>query len=247
MVNKFWKIVNNVINESDVILLVLDSRMVQETRNHEIESKVKEAGKPLIYVITKSDLVNKDDLNKIKLNPSVFISAKNHHGTIKLRDRIMIEANKAYKNKTSVIVGVMGYPNVGKSSLINAMKGKKSAKTSSASGFTKAIQKIRIDNKIIFFDTPGVIPYKEDDKIKHVLIGTIDYNKIKDPDLAVIGIMKEFPGVIEEYYEVSISEDFEITIEKIAEKKNLIRKGNEPDIERASRMILKEWQTRNVR
>ncbi len=244
MVNKFWKIVNNVIDQSDIMLLVLDSRMAQETRNIEIEDKVKKAGKPLIYVITKTDLVSRDALNRIRIKPCAFVSAKDHQGTKKLRNRIMIEGKKAYKNKTSFIIGVMGYPNVGKSSLINAMKGKKSAKTSPISGYTKAVQKIRGDNKILFFDTPGVIPYKENDKIKHALIGGIDYNQTKDPDLAVIGIMKAYPGVIEKHYGIPKSEDFEESIEKIAEKKNLIKKGKELDIIRASRMILKDWQRR---
>jgi len=245
MANRFWRIVNDVISKADIILLLLDARMIKETMNDEIVSKVQD--KPLIYVITKSDLVRRSELSKVKLNPSVYVSAKYHQGTLKLRDRILIEGKKAYKDKNVFTVGVLGYPNVGKSSLINAVKGKKSAPTSSASGFTRGVQKVKADNRITFLDTPGVIPYREDDKVKHALIGTVDYNKIKEPDLAVAGIMEIYPGVIEECYGVEESDDFEETIEKIAEKKKLMKKGNEPDVERASRMILKDWQVGKIR
>ena len=74
----FWGLVNRVIREADVLLLLLDARLVNETRNLEIESKVRQKGKPLIYVVTKCDLVGKAHAEKWKsiLNPCVFISAK---------------------------------------------------------------------------------------------------------------------------------------------------------------------------
>src|SRR3972149_5914277 len=148
MANKFWIMVNKVIAEADVLLLVLDARMVEETRNDEIESKVKEAGKPLIYVLNKCDLVDKHVMEqyKRKLPNSVFISAKDHLGTTMLRMKIMVAASRMGLSRVNV--GVLGYPNVGKSSVINALKGKGSAKTSSMSGQTRHIKKIR-SSKII--------------------------------------------------------------------------------------------------
>ena len=62
----FWNIVNKVIRESDILLEVLDARMVKETRNKEIEDKVKKSGKILIYVINKCDLVEKPTLERYK-------------------------------------------------------------------------------------------------------------------------------------------------------------------------------------
>ena len=246
---KFWKLVDKVIKESDVLLLLLDARLVEETMNPEVEDKVEDSEKPLIYVITKCDLVDKDIVEKYKkkLKPCVFISAKKHLGTKILRDRILIEAEKAgIKNYQTINVGVLGYPNVGKSSLINAMKGKKSAPTSIISGYTKNLQMIRIHKRIMLMDTPGVIPYSETDYIKHALIGTIDFNQIREADIVVINLMEKYPGMIEYFYGVDIQKDKEETIKEIALKRGILRKGVEPDITKTSKTIIRDWQTGKI-
>lgn len=246
MSKSFWTIVNKVIEQADIILLLLDARLIEETRNEEAELKVKAAHKPLIYVITKSDLVDKKLLDKIPLKPSVFVSAKDHLGTTILRERILIEGQRAYKNKEVFVVGVLGYPNVGKSSLINALKGKKAAPTSSVSGFTKGVQKVRMDNRITFLDTPGVVPYNEKDDSKHAFIGTLEFNRVKNPDLVVMELMEKYPGKIESHYGIKASSDFETSLELIAQKRNMLKKHAELDIERVSKMILKDWQTGKI-
>ena len=249
MGKNFWKVVNQVIEDADVLLLLLDARLVEKTRNKEIEEKVKKAGKTLIFVVTKSDLANKNDVEKYKkqLKPCVFVSAIKHHGTTMLRERILIEASKAKVGYKVVRVGILGYPNVGKSTLLNALSGRKAAKTSSMSGYTKGVQKVRADTRIILLDTPGVIPYKEKDDAKHAFIGTQDHTKIKDPDVIAMKLMEEFPGLIEKHYGIGKSdvtdfEDKEEVLEVIALKKNLMKKGNNADIDRVSKMILKDWQ-----
>lgn len=247
MGRSFWKIVNSVIEQADILILLLDARLIEETRNLEVEMKVKDAKKPLIYVITKCDLVDKKTLEKLDLKPSVFISSKEYHGTTILRDRILTEGHRAYKDKEVFTVGVLGYPNVGKSSLINAMKGKKAAPTSSVSGFTKGIRKVKSDNKIMFLDTPGVVPYQEKNDSKHALIGTLDFNQVDNQDVIVMELMEKYPGRIEKNYGVPVSSELEETLEAIAQKKNLLKKKGELDIERTAKMILKDWQTGKIK
>lgn len=241
---RFWEVVNEVLGHADMLLLLLDARMVKETRNREIEDKVRKMGKPLIYVITKSDLVPRAELLKWKkrLNPCVFVSAKDRQGTSMLRERILIEAQKAGLKWRILRVGVLGYPNVGKSSLINALKGKKAAPVSSTSGYTRGVRNVRADTRIMLIDTPGVIPYREDDAIKHILTGTKDHTKVKEPDLAVMELMARFPGKIERFYGVRALKDKEKTLERIALKRNLLLKGGKPDVMRMAKTILQDWQ-----
>ena len=87
----FWRHVNQVLEESQIVIEVLDARLVQETRNKEIENKVRWAKKKILYVITKCDLVNVAELKKKakSLYPSVFISSKDHLGTTILKKKIL--------------------------------------------------------------------------------------------------------------------------------------------------------------
>ena len=74
----FWKHVNEVLREADIIIEVLDARFIDETRNREIEYKVRSSGKRILYVMNKCDLVNIEELKEKskELQPSVFISSK---------------------------------------------------------------------------------------------------------------------------------------------------------------------------
>ncbi|MBI5355130.1 MAG: 50S ribosome-binding GTPase [Candidatus Aenigmarchaeota archaeon] len=245
----FWKIVNDTIHEADILLLLLDARLVEETRHEEIEEKVREEGKVLIYVVTKSDLVKKESAEKWKrkLHPCVFVSAKERLGTTILRETILMEAKRKGIVREPLIVGVLGYPNVGKSSLINALSGRSAASTSILSGHTRGSQKIRMDNRITILDTPGVIPMGDKDRVKQTIIGTVDFTKSKAPDMVCMELMRMFPGKIERYYGVEASDDKEKTIEDVAIKGKMMKKGGFPDIDRAARKIIKDWQSGKIK
>lgn len=245
MARNFWKVVNEVIGMSDVVLEILDARHVFDTRNVEIERKVIEKKKILIYVINKADLVEKEDMERIKkiLKPCVFVSARERLGTKKLRERILIEASREkIENPT---VAVLGYPNTGKSSIINALKGRHSTGTSKEAGFTKGLQLVNIGNMRLL-DSPGVIPYMEDDRIKHTKIGIINPARTKDPENLVMDIMRSNRGLIEKHYGVKEGEDLTDVLGEIALKKGLLLKGGKPDINRVSKLILKEIQKGSI-
>lgn len=242
MSKNFWTIVNRVISQANILLEIIDARAVDQTRNKEIEDKVKKAGKPLIYVLNKCDLANKDDLEKISktLKPSVFISCKDYYGINILKERIIIEGKKL--GATKPVVGVLGYPNMGKSSVINALTGTGKARVSSVSSFTKGKQYITT-KPFYLIDTPGVIPYKEKDTIKNAMLGI--NTKSNDPESDVLLIIQKHPGMIESHYNVPLGDE-ETTLERIAIKLNCVRKGNIPDTTRASVIILKWLRERNT-
>lgn len=244
--SRFRWIVDKVIEKSDIVLEILDARFIEKTKNSRIEHRVKNRNKILIHVINKCDYADKKYLDEIKptLENCVFVSATKHFGMTMLRQKIRILAHKNKINKP--IVGVVGYPNVGKSSIINVLKGKASAKTSAEPGYTKGAQYLRIGNDFLMIDTPGVISKEKNEEGELVLIGAKNPYTMKDPDLSVIQLIKDHPGLIEKKYGVAVKKDEEATIEDIALKLNLKKKGNLPDIARTSRKILQDWLTGKI-
>jgi len=216
MVN-YWKIVNRLIRESDILLEVLDARLVDETRNPELEKKIDLAGKKMIYVINKADLVEKSSLDRKKrrMKNCVFVSSVKHYGSKILRELILRLADKEL-----VTVGVVGYPNTGKSSVINMLKGKSSAPVSSISGYTKGLQKVKATRRIMLIDSPGVIPFRRNDETKLALIGSLNAARLKNPDLDAMALIENLEGAVEKYYEVEPGEDSEESLERIAISKN---------------------------
>ncbi len=234
----FWRHVNQVIQKSDLIIEVLDARMVEQTRNKEIEAKITRSGKKLLYVLNKCDLMGKPEMKTAadKLYPSIFISSTNKLGTTVLKKKIM-ELAKGKK----VTVGIVGYPNVGKSSLINALSGRHAARTSASSGFTRGIQKVVVGPKIILLDTPGVFPDKEKDELKHGATGAIDFAKLKDPEAVALNLIEENKEPIGGFYGVEEGEAEEM-LEAIGRIKHKLSAGNVVNLDTASRMVLKDWQ-----
>ncbi len=240
MVN-FWDSVNGVIRQSDILILVLDARFIDETMNAEIMDKIKEKKKPYMYAITKTDIAGRIDTDSLP-TPYVLVSPTQGSGRNRLRERILAIAERSYGKGSSVRVGVLGYPNVGKSSVINMLKGAKSASTSSMPGHTKMEQPVRADSRILLIDTPGVIPFLEKDPAKHAAIGSVHPGKLKDPELTLQELMERYPGTVEKYFGVEPGESPRETIERIALKKNLLLKGGVPDVQRAARMAISAIQ-----
>jgi len=246
----FPNIVTKVIDESDIILEILDARFIKDTRNIKIEDYIKKQKKILIYVLNKSDLVEVKDLKKEleteQIHPFEIISSKTRKGSRELRDRIKRESKKIGNQK--IYVGIIGYPNTGKSSVINILVGKHSARTASQSGFTKGIQKLKLSENVYLLDSPGVIPISEYSSIKsealgkHTKISVRTYDKVKDPEMQVAYLMKAAPSKIEKFYQIKANGNSEILIEELGRKKHIIKKGDEVDGDKVARLILKDWQ-----
>jgi len=252
----FPVIVENLINEVDIVLEILDARFIEKSRHYDLEKKMKNSKKVLIHVLNKADLVNTNEIVKNEEFDSfkiyLFFSVKKRRGVRTLKDLIKIEAKKLGKEVTNV--GIVGYPNTGKSSIINLLTGKSSAKTSPEAGYTKGIQKIKLSTNLYLIDTPGVIPmsekhsHKKDHSEKHSQIGAITWDKTKNPGMVVHYLMKDNWGLLEKYYKIKVKDaDSEMLIEKLGEKLNYKLKGNEVDEKRTAKKILKDWQEGKIK
>lgn len=152
------------------------------------------------------------------------------------------------KTGKEVHVGIIGYPNVGKSSIINMLTGRGAARTSPRAGFTRGIQKVKLADGLLLLDTPGVMSDEDAAESqakhlkKHATIGVRTYDSTRHPEFIVAEIMAEHPGLFEEHYDIDAEGDSEVLLETLGKKRNLLLKGGAIDMDRAARIVLKEWQ-----
>jgi hypothetical protein len=257
---KYPELAEKIVQMSDIILEVLDARFIQETRNIEVEDKIKNLKKKIIYVFNKSDLIDVKRMKAkeiISLTPKVFVSCITKKGGKELRNKIKITSYHVEKpvdtKLKKITVGIIGYPNTGKSSLINLLVGKPAAGIGADAGFTHGIQKVNLTSNIVLLDSPGVISKKDysDSNLsaisKHTKVGARSYSQVKNPAMVVSDLIKEFPKVFDDFYNIDSEGDSEILVEKLGRKKGILKKGNEVDEDRTSRLILKDWQEGRIR
>ncbi|MEK6914239.1 MAG: GTPase [Nanoarchaeota archaeon] len=265
----YWDLIKRIIIESDLVLEILDARLIEVSRNEEIENLVKEIGRPLLFVVNKSDLVNRNILKKQILDLKkegdvVFVSAKKPKDVKVIlyaikkifkiygkREKVIHLENKKFKireAKADIVVGILGYPNVGKSSIINALAHKRKVNVTKKAGTTHGIHWVKISNEIKIIDSPGVIPLKEnklEDEIKYGLIGART-DKLRNPEELAHIIIKLFfknnPKNFEDFYGVQISEDVENVVEKIGMMKSYLVRGGLVDEYRTCLDIVRDWQ-----
>lgn len=240
----YWNLVKNVIYKSDIVLEVVDARFPADSRNHYVEELVDKLNKKLVIVINKADLVPESFLKKVVKQfseeyPTIYLSARDRHGT-----RNLLKLINKLRGDRWVKVGVVGYPNVGKSMVINVLKGRHSAPVAGTPGFTKGKQFLKVTKDIMLIDTPGVSPIRG--KRSLAAKCAIDVSHSSDAEDLVVPLIKilnkKNPRAFKELYGFPVEDPYDF-IEKIAEKYNLKMSGGKPDIQRAAVKIYKDWLT----
>ncbi len=245
------------LNLIDIVYEVIDARMPLSSKIVDIEELIKD--KPRVLVVTKYDLCDKEETDKIldsyKNNGynvlTVDLINGNVNSLISLTNSLMKPINDARISKgmkpraaRALIVGV---PNVGKSTLINRLVGKKSAGVGNTPGFTKSLSWIRINKDVELLDSPGILwPKMEDQEAAHVLacLSSIK-EEILDTDAIAAFILKKlyelYPDRLEDRYGiVELDEDLIESYDMIAKKRGALSRGGVADYDKVSNVIIRD-------
>ncbi len=242
-------IAKKVLSDADVIFEVVDARIPLETRNKVIEELAKERNKDLFIIVNKVDLVPKKFTQKVKKIiendfPVILFSAHKNIGKREIESLL----RKLSQKKKIVKIGVLGYPNVGKSSFINALKKKKVATTSPKPGMTRGEKLVKLYKNVYLIDTPGIITLELQDDL--ALKGSWIPDKLEQPvDVAlklIDKILNEKPEAIKESYGVEPDKDPLKTLERIGKKLNYRISGGNVDLERTAKKVLWDWIKGNI-
>ncbi|HKL10588.1 MAG TPA: ribosome biogenesis GTPase YlqF [Clostridia bacterium] len=244
----------------DVAIEVIDARLPFSSKNPQMDSLF--SNKPKIIAINKIDLADPKILREFQNEYRekglrvVNINSITGEGTKELLREVQDAAQGLFEKlkrkgmkKRAVRLMVTGIPNVGKSSLINNLVGRKSARTGDKPGVTRGKQWVRIKKDIELFDTPGILWPKFDDQntaIKLALSGAIKDELIPFNEAArwLISFLREhYSGAISERYE-GVDESKSITdiIEEIGKKRGCILKGGVVDLDRAVYILIDDFR-----
>ncbi len=244
----------------DLIIELVDARIPMSSRNPDIDELGK--GKARIILLNKSDLADAglnqewESFFKEKgyfvqpLNAKSGAGIKNIQALVQesCKEKIERDRKRGIINRP-VRAMVVGIPNVGKSTFINSFAGKACAKTGNKPGVTKGKQWIRLNKNLELLDTPGILwPKFEDQKIgEHLaLIGSINDEILHVDELAVAlirNLKNSYLDLLEKRYDITIDEDAYDTLKRIAIARKCLQKGELPDVDRASSMLLEDFRS----
>lgn len=247
----------------DVIIELVDSRVPLSSKNPDIDTLAN--GKSRILLMNKYDLADKnvsDKWTSYYESKGYFVAAvnsKNGKGVKAVHDVIQ----KACKEKIErdrkrgilnrpIRAMIVGIPNVGKSTFINSFAGKACAKTGNKPGVTKGKQWIRLNKSVELLDTPGILwPKFEDQQVglNLAFIGSIKdelYNVYELSLLLLDYLIKNYPGMVAEFYRIEDSESNNELLERIAVKRGCLKSGAEYDLDKAARCLVDDFRNGRI-
>ncbi|HKL94623.1 MAG TPA: ribosome biogenesis GTPase YlqF [Clostridia bacterium] len=242
----------------DVLIYVIDARAISSCKNPVLDKLMK--NKPVLYVFNKCDLVEKSDIDKwckvFDKEGKTYVRAIGTSGecsqivtAIKSLMRDVIERYKAKGVNKCLRAMVVGVPNSGKSTLINSMRKKASAKIGDRPGVTRGKQWLALDDYIDLLDTPGTLWGRfENQKVaKHLAyIGSI-----RDDILDIVELSVEFISELAENYLEKIIERYGISeltnnpteiLSQIAQSRGYKLRGDEVDLERCAKAVIDDFR-----
>jgi len=236
---------------------VLDARDPMGTRCMPVEKEIQKnrAHKHLIFVLNKVDLVPTWVSRRwvqilMRDYPTVAFHASisNPFGKNSLLN-LLRQFSTLMKDKKHVTVGMIGYPNVGKSSVINTLKRKKVCKAAPVPGETKVWQYIAMTKRLYMLDCPGIVPPSANDfntDCAKVLKGVVRAERIESPsdyiDEVLTRVKRQY--LLQRYkLEPNVTwNDGEGFLSILGVKMGKLHKGGEPDIDAVARIVLYDWQ-----
>ena len=243
----------------DLVIELVDARIPVSSRNPDIDELGK--NKSRLILLNKADLAE-DKWNDawaeyfrekgffvVKVNSKKGGGLKSIQGVIQeaCKEKMERDRKRGILNRP-VRAMVVGIPNVGKSTFINALAGKACAKTGNKPGVTKGKQWIRLNKQVELLDTPGILwPKFEDQEVglRLAFIGSIKDEILNTEELAaelIKFLNANYPGVLEEKYGVEPSDDAYVLLAGIARSRNCLLKGSELDTEKAALLLLDDFR-----
>lgn len=248
---RIWNELYKVIDSSDVILEVLDARDPMGTRSLPVEKflKTDKPYKHLIFILNKVDLVPTWVTQRwiailSKEYPTVAFHASLTHpfGKGSLIN-LLRQFAKLHVDKKQISVGFIGYPNTGKSSIINTLRSKKVCKVAPIAGETKVWQYITLMRRIYLIDCPGVVYPSTETDTEKVLKSVVRVEMIQNPEDYIASVLERVkPEYIRKTYKIDKWKDHVDFLEKLAHRSGKLLKKGEPDIAIVARMVLNDWQ-----
>lgn len=242
----------------DMVIEVVDARVPVATLNPIFDRLF--ANKGRLLLLSKSDLADPkateefvDKFNEDRTSFAVNLSNRNDINRIlkeisNKKNKLLEEKDGRVEDFTLKMI-VVGMPNVGKSTLLNALKGKKSARVGNTPGLTKNQQWVKTDYGFMILDTPGILSTsrKNQTLVNNLkLVNGIENIEDDPAELAIIliDILKDlYPGVLKERYDVDEDADRVAILEDIGRARGTLLRGGEIDYSRAGQILLQDFRS----